>query len=1001
MRLAQKVFKFSIPALLFVFFFLFFTTLEASATPRDASAVTATHRTGTSANPPTKASFLNIATIVVPIAGTDYIFVDQGPYDSTYEYVVTNSNCYGKIRFSGYVGSGTGSKFGTIDMDYGLNGCQNTSPNSAEIVIDGTFSPVWAEYTDADTISFIGNDAVYTNTGETNGAGDLWARTDSNSCNNLLVVSPNGKSFKLIILEGNKNNGEDGLDEIPQPEQNLIAPYFPDSCEINQTGPGSFGEGTDKVDGVRNVRSFSLGNTTVVDPNDTSGAPSSTQAQGANGTVAEEADSCNSEGGEFSFILCPLLGTLNSGIETLDGQIEESLGVRNEYYEAPEIQAIWGRVRNIAYILLIPILLTMVISTALGFSFVDAYTIKRALPRLLVAVIFMALSYDICVLLIEITNNVGAGVKGIIASPFGGTENLKLTDIFEANANNDLGALVLGGPLLAIGAITALSLGILASYFLVAFLALIIIFALLAVRELIIIALIILAPLAILAWIFPGNDKGWKLWWGTFSKLLLMYPLIIGLLWTGRGFAAIVNEITSGGDDALNSALTILVKLTVYIGPFFFILAVFKWAGGAFGSLTGMVNDRGKGVFDRQKKYRGEKRKGIRSDIRAGNRFKGGSRLADSVNTRLQGAAAIKEAGMKGLYDKDRRDTVRDKIAAEEKKHMSEDISLQTKLKNDDFAHILTMETEAERMEYLANKGYDTKSSGKEAKAATMYRKQYGDHAVAMAAIDAKAASKTSYTDGIESMLEDIKRASHGDEALAMSMLGSATGAAAAAGRFDLGGGSYGEKANMLKAVMRADQADENGMVTITDRAGNAVVNEDGSVASYNVSQAGAINARQAEKARDALGQFDYARMHPTASKNLGMGLHSQFTNAVAEVSSAKTPEARAAALEVVGQQMGEIESMKMGMSSAPPEVQRIFNEAISKIDAKLPMADGSVQDFGNMDEMLNMLKSSVLRNVSPQNTDQAAIISGFKSASRGGGVDPRMQEEFNRQNEA
>jgi uncharacterized protein YqfA (UPF0365 family) len=167
------------------------------------------------------------------------------------------------------------------------------------------------------------------------------------------------------------------------------------------------------------------------------------------------------------------------------------------------------------------------------------------------------------------------------------------------------------------------------------------------------------------------------------------------------------------------------------------------------------------------------------------------------------------------------------------------------------------------------------------------------------------------------------------------------------------------------------------------------------------VSQAGAINARQAEKARDALGQFDYARMHPTASKNLGMGLHSQFTNAVAEVSSAKTPEARAAALEVVGQQMGEIESMKMGMSSAPPEVQRIFNEAISKIDAKLPMADGSVQDFGNMDEMLNMLKSSVLRNVSPQNTDQAAIISGFKSASRGGGVDPRMQEEFNRQNEA
>ena len=219
------------------------------------------------------------------------------------------------------------------------------------------------------------------------------------------------------------------------------------------------------------------------------------------------------------------------------------------------------------------------------------------MPRLLIAVIFMSLSYDICRILIEITNNVGAGVGGIVAAPFGGTDNLKLTDIFEANAANDATALFIGGPLAGLAIITALSAGILGSYLLVAIIALVIIFALIAVRELIIIFLMIMAPLAILSWIFPGNDKMWKLWWASFSKLLILYPLIIGLLMAGRGFAKLVQEIEGGG-----SFFTILVKLTAYIAPFFFIIAAFKFAGGVFANLSGMVNDRSRGIFDRQKK---------------------------------------------------------------------------------------------------------------------------------------------------------------------------------------------------------------------------------------------------------------------------------------------------------------------------------------------------------------------------------------------------------------
>ena len=383
-------------------------------------------------------------------------------------------------------------------------------------------------------------------------------------------------------------------------------------------------------------------------------------ATDTSGEVSDE--SCEKAGGDFSFGLCPLLRMSNEGIQLLDRKIRSLLEVDPKYFEAipagkpnaghKPVQEIWASFRNIAAILLIPILLFLVIGTALGFSVVDAYTVKRAMPRLLIAVIFMALSYDICLIMIDITTALGRGVGGIVAVPFGGANNLTLPALFSpptvgggggggfsfktiisAGSNVlvpgagqvvDKGFSLAGGILafVSLGAAGLASVGILASFLFIAFILLMIIFILLTIREIVIVFLVVMSPLAILSWIFPGNDKLWKTWWDTFTKLLLVYPVISGLIMMGRGFAALINSANSAVDPStIEAVFFVIVKLFVYIGPFFLILFVLKILTGVFGTLTGMVNDRSKGLFDRQRNYRANKRKELGEMSKAGTRY--------------------------------------------------------------------------------------------------------------------------------------------------------------------------------------------------------------------------------------------------------------------------------------------------------------------------------------------------------------------------------------------
>ena len=324
----------------------------------------------------------------------------------------------------------------------------------------------------------------------------------------------------------------------------------------------------------------------------------------------EVEDTCESLGWQMSWIVCPAIYFADSIVRWLDQEVTDLLGTPASYYEDDQLRTAWSRLRNIAYIILVPIMLVMVIGTALGFDFVSAYTVKRAFPRLLIAVVFIALSYEITKFLVVLTNEIGQGIGGIIMNAFTRSGEISMASIFSPSGSDSIAAgAVFTGAL--VGALAIGSIGVIFSYLFVAAIALAVGFFLLSLRQMLIVALMILAPVAILSWIFPGNEKLWKLWWGTFSKLLLLFPLVMLLVASGKSFAALV---PNGG---LANAL---IKLVAYVGPYFMIPAMFKFAGGAFASIAGMVDNKERGLFDRQRKYRGRKMSENWQDTKTGNK---------------------------------------------------------------------------------------------------------------------------------------------------------------------------------------------------------------------------------------------------------------------------------------------------------------------------------------------------------------------------------------------
>ena len=318
------------------------------------------------------------------------------------------------------------------------------------------------------------------------------------------------------------------------------------------------------------------------------------KAPDANGECAETELDCGA--GAINWFVCIVIDSAKNGAGVIDGMIMDSLntdvkevfdtntsgGAQNGYYTA------WNSFRILATAMLVVGGLVMVISQALGFEFLDAYTVRKVLPRLLIATIGISLSWPIMRFVVQFFDTLGFDIRNLIYAPFshlGGTINLT-TGIFTW-----LGA---GAAIFLLGPATL-------SFLVTGFFALLIGFVIIVFRELAILVLIILAPMAIAFYILPNTQKLWKLWYDNFLGLMLVFPIISALIATGHVFSAV--SIAKNG-SVVNSTLAQAVGLLAYFIPYFILPLAFRLATGVIGTIAGFANDKGRGIFDSQKKKR-------------------------------------------------------------------------------------------------------------------------------------------------------------------------------------------------------------------------------------------------------------------------------------------------------------------------------------------------------------------------------------------------------------
>ncbi len=525
---------------------------------------------------------------------------------------------------------------------------------------------------------------------------------------------------------------------------------------------------------------------------------------------SETGENCEEVNLVLSWILCPVVTMLDLFFNFIDKAIQNLMTIEADKYRDPDLKLIWAQVRNIAYIILIPVMLVMVIGTAMGFSALDAYTVKKALPRLVVAVIFIALSFDIGGFLIGMSNNIGQGALGLMTSPLDGPygeAGVTFSELSNAGAGSAVGEWAVMGGLITAGVLIAGSGAMLAAaglFLISACLIVLTVFLVIVARQLFILAILVLLPLAIIAWIFPGNDKLWKFLWGTFTKLLIMFPLIMVLIGSSRLFAYIVDKPGSPNvfeDNALNPIL----KLVAYIIPYLLIPFAFKAAGGVLGNLMGMANDKEKGLFDRLKKGRSHKYGRAMNSAKQGEYFMGSSETNRRgwLSRGVQSATFIPKSGLKPGGWRGHNRAARSAYVTSLVGEADKSIAARAVAGNDDLlrASFHGSGTDDDARAYLQGIGQKGRELDQNVASIAQAKKDMGREAFAEWAVASNAGTGTGYKEGPAEMFEAINRVAGPDRARAARMLNAARGQAERAKRVDLYGAGFARSADLLSQL--------------------------------------------------------------------------------------------------------------------------------------------------------------------------------------------------------
>lgn len=526
--------------------------------------------------------------------------------------------------------------------------------------------------------------------------------------------------------------------------------------------------------------------------------------EGDDDTPGDAQAQCQITPNPITWIMCALITGFTEAIQALDSEVTNLLDIKaveffGEGAEGDNFNDIWKGTRTIALGFLIIVALVMIISTAIGVGPFDAYTVKKVMPRLVVVIILIPLSWAIVYFMIEMTSVIGYGVRNLIQAPFVDT----YPDVrFTSSVSTTAAAGLLGAGL-------AIGLPGLLSFLVGGFLAVFIAYVTLVLRQIFIILLAVIAPLALVAAILPNTQKAWKFWWESFWKALLVFPIIMAFIAVGRVFALVAQASQGTAGD--------YIAFIAYFAPYFLIPTAFKMAGGLLGNITGAVNDRGRGAFDRLKKFRQGQLQKNTSKIQDGTRFNPNKAMGRALNNPLRQASQLNKAGLNPLRMRANLNSAtanQDAILAQEKAEKDPDIAA---IKNDDdLLRSFRDDTSREAMERrLTAPGMNGRfgQQGSRQLANTVAaieraQKVANPQARQLIASEALAATGTGYETHSD-MYQAAIDASNGNASVRNSMFAKMKAASERAGRFDLSSPGHVESMEALDDLERGADPEE------------------------------------------------------------------------------------------------------------------------------------------------------------------------------------------------
>ena len=280
--------------------------------------------------------------------------------------------------------------------------------------------------------------------------------------------------------------------------------------------------------------------------------------------------------------------------------------------------AAWNIFRNIANVAFVAMFIIIIFSQVTGFG-VDKYGIKKALPKLIVAVVLINLSYLICQLAVDVGNIVGRQVGSffqtiskdisqvgsqVVIDNGDNTTTTVPSSAWEGFLNSFTGSVWNIALVVIIGLITfaailsqgwAIIIPVLLALVSIA-IAIVGLIVILGIRQAAAVLLVAVSPLAFVCYTLPNTKKIYQRWFKAFSGLLIAFPICSALVYGGDMASTILLNTVVTNTTSGASMWLIIAAGVVSVAPIFFIPKVISSSMGAIsGGMMALTNKaRGK-----------------------------------------------------------------------------------------------------------------------------------------------------------------------------------------------------------------------------------------------------------------------------------------------------------------------------------------------------------------------------------------------------------------------